>query len=373
MNWLSGDQNILYAPSVPGSASAWSVSSDRIHRRRPAVKASRRPSGDSLKYSILDFSGGGIWKILEEAGYDPATKLIYFPSPGLRFPCVPAAPCTGQIDWARGMIEELIGDFPFADAASKTNAIAALLTPIVRPLIPGPTPLALLDAPMPGTGKGLLAECIGLVATGRSAPLMTAPDSEDEWRKRITATLLEGDTLITIDNLEGKLESASVASVLTSPTWKGRILGVSKTAELPQRASWLATGNNIVLGGDLPRRCYLIRIDAKTSKPWERTGWLHPELRQWVADHRGELIGALLMLVRSWCSSGCPDYLVPRLGSFESWCGTVGNILAHAGYAGFLANKEDLYQNNDSDGGQWEAFLKPGIPYSMTAKLLSRM
>src|SRR5258708_31469403 len=62
MNWLSGDQNILNAPSVPGSASAWSVSSDRIHRRRPVVKASKRPSGDSLKYSMLDFSGGGIWK-----------------------------------------------------------------------------------------------------------------------------------------------------------------------------------------------------------------------------------------------------------------------------------------------------------------------
>jgi hypothetical protein len=249
------------------------------------------------------------------------------------------------------MIEELIGDFPFATPASKTNAIAALLTPIVRPLIPGSTPLGLLDAPMPGTGKGLFAECVALVATGRSAALMTAPDTEDEWRKRITATLLEGATMITIDNLEGKLDSPSVASVLTSPSWKDRILGVSKSAELPHRASWLATGNNIVLGGDLPRRCYLIRIDAKTSKPWERTGWRHPELRQWVVDHRGELIGAFLMLVRAWHSSGRPDYVVPRLGAFESWCGTVGNILAHAGYAAFLGNQQDLYDDNDSDGG----------------------
>jgi hypothetical protein len=296
--------------------------------------------------------------ILEEAGYDPATKLIYFPAPGLRFPSIPAAPSTAQIAWARGMIEELIGDFPFATPASKTNAIAALLTPIVRPLIPGPTPLGLLDAPMPGTGKGLFAECVGLVATGRSAALMTAPDTEDEWRKRITATLLEGATMITIDNLEGKLDSPSVASVLTSPSWKDRILGVSKSAELPQRASWLATGNNIVLGGDLPRRCYLVRIDAKTSKPWERTGWRNPDLRQWAVEHRGELIAALLMLVRGWFSSGRPDYIIPHLGSFESWCGIVGNVLSHAGYPDFLGNQQDLYDNNDSDGGQWEAFFE---------------
>jgi hypothetical protein len=34
---------------ISGSGSAWSVSSDRIHRRRLVVKASKRPSGDSLK------------------------------------------------------------------------------------------------------------------------------------------------------------------------------------------------------------------------------------------------------------------------------------------------------------------------------------
>ena len=296
--------------------------------------------------------------VLEEAGYDPTTKLIYCPASGLQCPSIPRSPSPGEIDWARELIKEMIGDFPFASSASKTNAIAALLTPIVRPLIPGPTPLGLLDAPMPGTGKGLFAECVGLVATGRSAALMTAPDTEDEWRKRITATLLEGATMITIDNLEGKLESPSVASALTSPSWKDRILGVTKNAELPQRASWLATGNNIVLGGDLPRRCYLIRIDAKTSKPWERGGWRHPELRRWVAEHRGELIGALLMLVRAWYSSGRPDYVVPMLGAFESWCGTVGNILSHAGYAAFLGNQQDLYDDNDSDGCQWEAFFE---------------
>jgi hypothetical protein len=60
----------------------------------------------------------------------------------------------------------------------------------------------------------------------------------------------------------------------------------------------------------------------------------------------------------AWYSSGCPDYVVPRLGSFESWCGTVGSVLAHAGYADFLANQKDLYDTNDSDGSQWEAFFE---------------
>jgi hypothetical protein len=81
-------------------------------------------------------------------------------------------------------------------------------------------------------------------------------------------------------------------------------------------------------------------------------------LSQWATQHRGELIAALLTLVRSWCAAGSPDYVSPRLGSFESWSRIVGNVLAHAGFRSFLANSDDLYQNNDADGGQWEAFFE---------------
>jgi hypothetical protein len=35
----------------------------------------------------------------------------------------------------------------------------------------------------------------------------------------------------------------------------------------------------------------------------------------------------------------------------------LGNILAHAGVQGFLSNRDELYKNNDADGGQWEAFF----------------
>ena len=187
---------------------------------------------------------------------------------------------------------------------------------------------------------------------------MTAPDTEDEWRKRITAMLLEGATAITIDNLEGKLDSPSLASALTSITWKDRILGRSEMAALPQRASWVATGNNIRLGGDMPRRCYLVRLDAKVARPWLRSGWRHENLGEWAVEHRGELIVALLTLARAWYAGGCRDYISPRLGSFEAWSRTLGNILAHAGLQGFLGNRDELYKNNDADGGQWEAFFE---------------
>ena len=76
------------------------------------------------------------------------------------------------------------------------------------------------------------------------------------------------------------------------------------------------------------------------------------------AYNRGELIAALLTLPRSWYANGCPEHGGPRLGSFVDWSRILGNVLADAGLPDFLANKDDLYNHNDADGGQWEAFFE---------------
>jgi hypothetical protein len=44
-----------------------------------------------------------------------------------------------------------------------------LLTPIIRQTTDEPVPMALIDAPLAGTGKGLLGEVTALIATGRPA------------------------------------------------------------------------------------------------------------------------------------------------------------------------------------------------------------
>ena len=145
------------------------------------------------------------------------------------------------------------------------------------------SPLALIDAPKQGTGKGLLSDVVSIIATGNSAAILTMSDSDEELQKLITSLLIEGTTIITIDNITGRLQSRHLDAVLTSDMWRGRILGVSKTTLVPQRATWLATGNNIKLGGDLARRCYRIRLDAKVSRPFMRKGFTHSDLATWVA------------------------------------------------------------------------------------------
>jgi hypothetical protein len=218
--------------------------------------------------------------------------------------------------------------------------------------------MALIDAPDAGTGKGLFADVISIIATGRSGGFMTAPTEDEEWRKRITSTLARGQTIITIDNVEGTLDSPSLASALTSQVWQDRILGKSEMIAIPQRATWIVTGNNIQLGGDIPRRCYWIRLDAKVECPWKRSGWRHSDLRDWVAKHRGQLLAALLILARAhYGASLVPHYGGPVIGSFEPWCRATGGILLRANVEGFLGNLQEMYTTSDEERPQWEAFF----------------
>ena len=295
--------------------------------------------------------------ILAIPGYDPATRLIYHPATRLTVSTVPEHPTSNDIARARDWIEEAIGEFPYADEASKANAVGTMLTPILRPALRGHTPLALFDKPRAGTGSSLLADAIALIATGRAAGMMTAPRREEEWKKSILAILVNGSTVITIDNIEHQLVSASLASAITTHYVEDRVLGQTAMIRAPQRATWIATGNNIRLGGDMPRRCYWVRMDAKSARPWERTGFKHTDLAGWVLEYRGELLGALLTLARGWYAAGKPAAAVPVMGSFEEWSKTVGGVLEHAGIHGFLSNLNELWDQADESAGQWEVFL----------------
>jgi len=316
--------------------------------------------------------------ILDHPGYDFETGLYYAPPAGFELPEIPARPNSDEVQSAVGLLAEAISDFPFVDQASRANTWALLLTPILRPALNGNAPLALLDKPQPGVGASLLAELVAIIGTGRPAAMMGAPKTDEEWRKQLTSLLHGSNPMIVVDNVDGILASADLARALTSSIWQDRLLGQNLTVNLPQRATWLATGNNIRLGGDMPRRCYWIRLNAQTAQPWLRRRFQHPDLIGWANMQRGRLLAALLTLARSWWANGCPPAAITPLGSFESWSRIVAGILAHAGIEGFLSNLDDLYERVDEEGPQWLRFLAAwhealGAQAVTTAELVTRL
>lgn len=298
--------------------------------------------------------------ILDTPGYDAATALFYAPTAGFHMPEVLAEPTREDALQALSVLRKPFEQFPYKNAASWANALAMFLSPIVRPAIEGPVPLGLVDGTKAGTGKGLLVETAGLIATGRNPAMMSVPTNNDEeLRKKLTSVLLGSPMLVVLDNIERPLGSPDLALMLTSRIYSDRKLGVHEELKLPQRAVWVATGNNIKLRGDIPRRAYWIRLDAGVARPWEREEFNIPNLREWVTENRGELLAAILTIARAWWVAGKPQpkAKVPLLGSFEEWCHTLAGILAYVGVDGFLGNQGELYEQVDEENPEWDTFF----------------
>jgi hypothetical protein len=297
---------------------------------------------------------------LTKPGYDDKTHLYYSPEPNLSIPEVPENPTHEQLNDAINLATEPLIDFPFDSEASYANAIATLITPQIRPLIDGCTPLSLFDKPQSGTGATLLTEVVSLIATGRTAPIMTALDTDEAWRKHITSLLIRGQTVAVIDNLEGTLYTPTLAAVLTSRTWEDRILGSLRMVILPNNLTFLATGNNVRLAGDLPRRCIWIRLDAKQAQPFlaREQPFKHPHLIEWVQSNRGAILSSILTVIRAWVVAGKPEFTDISLGNFERWCRISGGILSVMGIKSFLGNIQEMYTQADVETPQWGRFLE---------------
>jgi hypothetical protein len=291
-----------------------------------------------------------------EAGYEPQTKLYHWST--ANYAPIPSLPTSAEVARSVQIVDDLLADFPFDKPADRANAWGLLLTPLVRSVIDGQVPMALLDAPEPGTGKGLLAQVYTTIATGRPATMQPLPDNGEELDKRITSLLLAGATNIVFDNVDGTISSHVLAAALTADTWGGRLLGQSVNVEVPNRATWLATGNNIDVGGDLARRCYRIRLDARQARPWAREGFRHPDLLEYVKRNRTDILGALCTIIRSWWCEGQPmANSTSAMGGYTSWVRTVGGILEHVGVPDFLANLAEFHATADHEASSWEAFL----------------
>lgn len=177
--------------------------------------------------------------IVQGAGYDPPTKLYYHQSV-MQDIEVPDRPSGEDVEEARKLLDEMLYDFPFDSESSKANMIALLVTAIMRPAISGVLPLFLVDAPVAGSGKSLLAELVGMLCSGAMPKITTAPSKEDEWSKLITSLLASGPSLFILDNISSVLQSAALASVITSGSRQDRVFGKNtETVTFPNLAGWL--------------------------------------------------------------------------------------------------------------------------------------
>jgi len=285
--------------------------------------------------------------------YNPESGVYYVPS--IEIPPIPEAPAPEQIAEARGLLLEMIGEFPFVSDAERANACAMLIEPFVRDML-DKTPLYLINKPTIGTGASLLASLPGALLLGNAAGIMTEGGDEDEWRKRVTSIVLSGKPIIVLDNLRRRLDSAALSGALTTGMWSDRILGASRIIECPVRCTWIATGNNPEISQEIMRRVVRIRLDARVEQPWMRK-FKRSDLPGWVRENRARLIAAILTLIQAWRAQGSRRWVKRRMG-FDAYSQTVGGILAVNDISGFLENQLEFYAKSDPEGEEFKGFLR---------------
>ena len=258
--------------------------------------------------------------LCQTPGYDSATG-VYLECPAaipqLLDPTTPLDIFAAEHDVQ--VLRELFQDFPFAVTERDFAAtLAALLTLLVRPAIEGQTPLIAIGSSTPGSGKGLLADLLCLIALGDVAPRWAPTHEAEEERKRLMTIALAGEQVAMIDNVQGLLGSEALDMVITAGMVYDRALGSHGLLKAPWKTVLFATGNNMTYHGDLGRRVMPIALQPDAEHPEERNDFVLPHIRAYCREHQWPLLKAACHMFACYLAAGAPAPPTGH-GSFEAW------------------------------------------------------
>ncbi|MGQ4358893.1 bifunctional DNA primase/polymerase [Streptomyces sp. SAS_272] len=293
--------------------------------------------------------------LVQSPGYDRATGLYLHP----RIPLRRLAPQVSDEAVQRAkdiVLNQMLADFPFVDDSDRAQYLGALLSPIIRPYVPGPTPLVVITGTSQASGKTLLKDVFGSLYGLAETPWA---ENDAELRKAITAKMWDcGDPIIAMDNLPNGhiIKSPILSSLVTGATWSDRLLGSTSSVTMPNDRLWVLTGNNLRTGGDNLRRTLWVRLDPDCPNPDQRDNFTVGDLRNWLETNASTVVAALVTIVRGWLAAGAKT-INTRMGDYSRWASTIAGILDYLKVPGWLANRGEASTALDDEAQEWAAFL----------------
>ena len=293
--------------------------------------------------------------LIQAPGYDKPTGLYLHPRVPLRRlqPQVSEEAVTRAKDI---VLNQMLADFPFVADSDRAQYLGALLSPIIRPYIPGPTPLVVITGTSQASGKTLLKDVFGRLYGLAETPWA---ENDAELRKAITAKMWDcGDPVIAMDNLPNGhiIKSPILSSLVTSAYWSDRLLGSTSSVTMPNDRLWVLTGNNLRTGGDNGRRTLWVRLDPDCPNPDQRDNFTVGDLRIWLSENASTIVAALVTMVRGWLADGAKT-INTRMGDYSAWASVIAGILDYLKVPGWLANRGEASAALDDEAQEWAAFL----------------
>ena len=343
--WAGTDESATLVPTHP---SEWMVNGVHKQYEWPGI----RRLDAVVSHPILLPNG----TLLATHGYHKKFKIYASLPPGLKL-SIPDKPDQKDVKAAMETLFDPLVDFPFETPAHRSAWLAGLFTPLAWFAFDGPAPMFLIDGNVRGVGKGLLADVIAFIVTGRRFATMAYTNDREELRKKITSLAVEGEALVLLDNLAGNVGNDILDNALTSCQWKDRILGGNRMFDGPLNLAWYGTGNNVQLHADTSRRVCHVRLETADERPETKSGFKYPNLRDHVRNYRGPLLSAALTVLRAWYVAGKPSQNLSAWGSFEGWS-MIRDVIVFAGLDDPGETREAMQSNSDRDAATMETILR---------------
>ena len=287
-------------------------------------------------------------RISEKIGYDSKNEIIILPNAlldlGENFNYNPSYDeMRESVDYIQ---ENLFNDFVFLGESSLANTWAALLHPMIRPLLfEKNKPFYLIQATDPCSGKTYLTKAVTMIHDVNVEDKFVALNlNQAELHKTLHSQMLNGDYFMIFDNLNEntKLQSSTLASMLTNKTTNIRELNTSKSNKITVDNTIVANSNGIKLSSELKRRCIVVHIDKVLKK---HSTYKHPDYIGYLKENRNEILRNLTTILLYCYNENKFEYEYDNiLPSFEHYSKIIGSILKTIEIDGFLSNIGD-YDN----------------------------
>ena len=275
------------------------------------------------------------WSLLKQPGYD-FKSMLYFDPGRTVFPAIPDKPTKVDAYHALELFtgdRGILRDFPFTDdktepkGLSLSVAMAMLLTAVCRRSLET-APLFVVNAFEAQSGKTWLGYVAGIIGTGRIIAARPWQANEYQREQSLAMALESGDPVLLFDNLSTAtpLEGNCFNLALTAPLFECRRLGSNTGKDrlvALTNALMIATGNHVVIGGDMTFGRTLMTNIIPTV-PAAQRNYLYPRLLNHVLTNRPQLVAALLTILRGYACAA--DKRPPTTFRHTQW----GNLVAAA-------------------------------------------
>lgn len=224
-------------------------------------------------------------RVIQEDGYDKPTGF-FLDKKNVNFITVEAKPTKDEAIEAGSFLLEPFKEYPFKDlpqrsddparniAALRENlpasvAVSGLLTGVNRLMVPN-VPGLLVSGNGAGVGKGTLIYVITYAATGVAPAIMTQATNKEEFEKALATKLLNGSTMISIDNVSNMdvlMQNDLLDITITEPRITRRIMGFLRELDVPNTFFVTITGHGLKLSLDKVRRFVRVEIETAEESP----------------------------------------------------------------------------------------------------------